>query len=149
MQKRIIYTAPDGRLAVIIPAPAARLDGEADADFMARIAAKDVPAGVAYEVVDAPVIPADRTFRNAWERAGAAVSVSLPKAKGIAHDKRRAARATELRPLDIEATIPAKAAQAEAARQAVRDKYAAMQTAIDGCASADQIKAVIAGIIRE
>lgn len=145
MQKRIIYTAPDGRLAVIIPAPAARLDGEADADFMARIAAKDVPAGIAFEVVDS--VPADRTFRNAWERTGQAIGVNIVKAKLIAHDKRRAARATELRPLDIEVTIPAKAASAESARQAIRDKYATMQSAIDACSSVDQIKAVIAGIL--
>lgn len=149
MQKRIIYTNPGGSVSIIIPAPAARLDGETDADFMARIAEKDVPAGLAFEIVDVDAVPSDRTFRNAWERNGAKVGVNITKAKGIAHSLRRAARASELTPLDIEATIPAKAAQAEAARQAVRDKYAAMQTAIDGCASADQIKAVIAGIIRE
>lgn len=140
MNQRVIYTNADGSVSVIIPAPECGLSIE-------QIAAKDVPAGLAYEVVDASVIPSDRTFRNAWERAGAAVSVSLPKAKGIAHDKRRAARATELRPLDIEVTIPAKAAEAEAARQAIRDKYATMQSAIDACSSVDQIKAVIAGIL--
>lgn len=136
MTQRIIYTAADGSLAVIIPAPECGLSIE-------EIAAKDVPAGLAYEVVDVSAIPSDRQFRNAWEKSGAAVGVNLGKAKGIAHDKRRAKRAAEFAPLDIEVTIPAKAAAAEAARQAVRDKYAAIQTSIDACASVDALKAVI------
>lgn len=136
MNQRIIYTNADGSVSIVTPISESGLSIE-------QIAAKDVPAGLAYEVVDASVIPADRTFRNAWERAGAAVSVSLPKAKGIAHDKRRAKRAAELAPLDIESTIPAKAAAAEAARQAIRDKYATIQTNIDACASVDALKAVI------
>lgn len=59
------------------------------------------------------------------------ITIDMTKAKAICHDKRRAARANEFAPLDIKATIPSEAAQAEAARQAVREKYAAMQVAID------------------
>ena len=32
-----------------------------------EIAAKDVPAGKPYQIVDVADIPSDRTFRNAWE----------------------------------------------------------------------------------
>ena len=42
------------------------------------------------------------------------IRINLDKAKAIAHDKRRAVRAAEFAPLDIEATIPAKADAAEA-----------------------------------
>lgn len=136
MTKRIIYTAADGSLAVIVPAPECGLTIE-------QIAAKDVPAGAAYEIVDVAAIPSDRTFRNAWEASGRSVGVNLGKAKEIAHDKRRVKRAAEFAPLDIESTIPAKAAEAEAARQAIRNKYAAIQTNIDACASVDALKAVI------
>jgi hypothetical protein len=45
--------------------------------------------------------------------------------------------------LDIKATIPSEATAAEAARQAVRDKYATMQTAIDAATTTDAIKAAI------
>ena len=31
-----------------------------------EIAAKDVPAGVPYKIVDVSEIPEDRTFRGAW-----------------------------------------------------------------------------------
>ena len=34
-----------------------------------ELAAKDVPAGRPYKIVDASEVPSDRTFRNAWEYA--------------------------------------------------------------------------------
>lgn len=71
------------------------------------------------------------------------ITINLNKARDIAHDKRRAARSVEFAPLDIKATIPAEAAAAETARQAVRDKYAAMQTAIDAASTVDEIKAAM------
>ena len=57
---RIIYKTPDGGVAVIVPAEECGLTIEA-------IAAKDVPAGTPFKIVDAADIPSDRTFRNAWE----------------------------------------------------------------------------------
>lgn len=71
------------------------------------------------------------------------IVININKAKAIAHDARRAARSAEFAPLDIKATIPSEAAAAEAARQAVRDKYAAMQIAIDAAADVDAIKAAM------
>lgn len=57
---RIIYPTPEGGVAIIIPAPDCELTIE-------EIAAKDVPVGIPYSIVDASDIPEDRTFRNAWE----------------------------------------------------------------------------------
>jgi hypothetical protein len=71
------------------------------------------------------------------------IRINIEKAKNIAHDVRRAKRAEEFAPLDIKATIPAEAKAAEAARQAVRDKYADMQAAIDQAATPDELKAII------
>ena len=71
------------------------------------------------------------------------IIIDLSKAKTIAHDARRAARAAEFAPLDVKATIPSEAAAAESARQAVREKYAVMQTAIDAAADVDAIKAAM------
>jgi hypothetical protein len=59
-EKRIIYKTDEGGVAIIVPAPECGLTIE-------EIAAKDVPAGKQYFIVDADQIPADRTFRNAWE----------------------------------------------------------------------------------
>lgn len=62
MNQRIIYPTDDGGVAVIIPAAECGLSIE-------EIAAKDVPAGKPYKIVDVSDIPADRTFRGAWEYA--------------------------------------------------------------------------------
>lgn len=57
---RIIYPTPEGGVAIIVPAPDCGLTID-------EIAAKDVPAGVPFKIVEADEIPTDRTFRNAWE----------------------------------------------------------------------------------
>ncbi len=57
---RIIYPTDDGGVAVIIPAAECGLSIE-------EIAAKDVPAGKPYKIVEDTDIPSDRTFRDAWE----------------------------------------------------------------------------------
>ena len=59
MTKRIIYPTDDG-VAIIVPAAECDLTIE-------EIAAKDVPAGKPFKIVDVADIPTDRTFRNAWE----------------------------------------------------------------------------------
>ena len=71
------------------------------------------------------------------------ITINIDKAKAIAHDIRRAARAEEFKPLDVKATIPEEAAEAEAARQAVRDKYALMQEKIDQAKTPDELKRTI------
>jgi hypothetical protein len=59
MNKRIIYKNDTGGVAVIIPWLGSGLTVE-------EIAAKDVPAGKPYRIVDAADIPTDRTNRDAW-----------------------------------------------------------------------------------
>lgn len=59
---RIIYPTDEGGVAVIVPAPECGLTIE-------EIAAKDVPAGKPFKIVEDTDIPTDRTFRNAWEYA--------------------------------------------------------------------------------
>jgi hypothetical protein len=71
------------------------------------------------------------------------ITINISKAKTIAHEKRREARSIEFAPLDIKATIPSEATAAEVARQVIRDKYSAMQTAIDAATTSDQIKAAM------
>lgn len=71
------------------------------------------------------------------------ITVNIDKAKVIAHDARRAARAEEFKPLDVKATIPTEAAAAEAARQVVRDKYAAVQVNIDAATDVETLKTIV------
>jgi hypothetical protein len=59
MNSRIIYPTDDGGVAVIVPAPECGLTIE-------EIAAKDVPEGKPFEIVDVADIPSERLFRAAW-----------------------------------------------------------------------------------
>jgi len=58
MEKRIIYKNDDGGVSVIIPADCGLT--------IEQIAAKDVPTGLAYKIVNVADIPADRSEREAW-----------------------------------------------------------------------------------
>jgi hypothetical protein len=74
------------------------------------------------------------------------IRVNMDKAKAIGHETRRKKREEEFAPLDtvIMKQIPGKDAQAaEAARQAIRDKYAAIQADIDTAKTPDEIKAAL------
>ena len=64
MTKRIIYPTDDGGVAILIPTAEYLADHTIE-----ELAAKDVPAGKPYKIVDVADIPTDRTFRNAWEYA--------------------------------------------------------------------------------
>lgn len=73
------------------------------------------------------------------------ITINIDKAKAIGHDMRRAARTEEFKPYDdvIAKQIPGQVDGAEAARQAIRDKYAAIQTSIDAAQTPDEIKAAL------
>jgi hypothetical protein len=73
------------------------------------------------------------------------IKINVDKAKAIGHDMRRAARAEEFKPFDeaIAKQIPGAADGAETERQAIREKYAAIQTQIDAAATPDEIKAAL------
>lgn len=59
MNTRIIYQNDDGGVSIIIPAPNSGLTVE-------EVAAKDVPTGKPYKIVNVSDIPTDRSARNAW-----------------------------------------------------------------------------------
>ena len=62
MTKRIIYPTDNGGVAIVIPAPEAL-----ETMTIEEIAAKDVPEGKPFKIIDTADVPTDRTFRNAWE----------------------------------------------------------------------------------
>jgi hypothetical protein len=134
--KRIIYQSESGGVAVIIPTGSVEL------------ALKDVPAGVPYEIVEEVDIPSDRTFRGAWIMGDCCIEHDLDKCKALGHDLRRIQRNAEFAPFDeiIAKQIPgADATAAEEARQAIREKYALIQDAINIAEDPDTIKLALGG----
>lgn len=76
MKKRIIYSTDKGGVGILIPALEALNIYSID-----EIAKKDVPAGVAYKIIDVADIPEERTFRNAWE-----ANITEPDGVGLGYD---------------------------------------------------------------
>jgi predicted metal-dependent hydrolase len=114
----ITYPQPNGQVAVIIPAdPSLSIE---------EIAAKDVPEGLPYKIVDSLEIEND--YFNAYEfHADNGAEVNIDKAKQIHLDKFRAARAPKLAALDvqylkaIETEDSVKASEIAVKKQELRD----------------------------
>lgn len=115
----ITYPQSNGQVAVIIPAdPSMSIE---------EIAAKDVPGGLPYKIVE-DLSGIDSDYFNAYEfHPEDGAEVNIDKAKAIHLDKWRAARAPKLASLDIaytradEAGDPAKKTEIAAQKQALRD----------------------------
>ena len=85
---KIIYPTATG-VAILT------LTGELSID---EVAAKDVPAGVPYRIVNDEDVPSDRTFRNAWKHD---LTVDFPKAQALTKDRLRAERKPLLEAQDV------------------------------------------------
>ena len=59
MDSRIVYQSAGQPVAVLVPCECGLT--------LEQIGSKDVPIGVPFWIVDVSTIPADRTFRNAWD----------------------------------------------------------------------------------
>ena len=121
-----------------------------------QIAAKDVPDGYKYEIIDRDKI--DGYFAGIGSTAfllkeavtsydfDTKVSTfDLAKAKKVAHRKRKNRRYSEFAPYDatIAKAIPGTADAAEVSRVGIRSTYATMQTEIDACSTVDEIYAIL------
>ena len=138
--KRIVYTNAEGNLSIVIPAPNTGLT-------IQQVAQQSVPAGVTYEIVEVDLIPIDRTFRTAWEHHPVdKVTIDVTKAKEHTHKLRRNKRAEEFKPFDdiIMKQIPGTDVNAaEVSRANIRTKYATLQTQINDCVTAPELKTII------
>ena len=144
--KCIVYQRPGEPAARLFPSPSAQRVGESEADFFARIAAKDVPAGLAFKIMDSddPIF-ADRTFRDAWTFDGSKIGHDMPKARAIHMERLREARDAALARLDVEALRAverddrAELARIAARKQALRDLPATIN--LESAATPEALKA--------
>lgn len=126
MNERIIYTDPTaGNVCVVTPT------GEVSID---EVAAKVVPAGVTWQIVDASNIPADRAFRNAWTLSGSQITEDWAKSVEITKERLREERKPLFEAADIQAMRDIEATGAvrpetAALKQSLRDVTALADTA--------------------
>ena len=60
MTKFIVFKEDDGSISIIKPIEGCGLT-------LGEIAAKDVPSGKKYKIIEATDVPTDRYFRSAWD----------------------------------------------------------------------------------
>lgn len=99
MDKRIIYPTLEGGVAVILPVEGAINSATGEPFTVAEIAAKDVPAGTPFLIIDAADVPQDRTYRAVWS-----ADFSVPHGVGMGADSWFAANPP---PPDPEPAAPA------------------------------------------
>lgn len=123
---------------------------ETEEDFVARIAARDVPENATdIGVVDVEEIPGDRTYRGAWNPD---LSIDMDTARTIHRDAMREVRAPLLAALDVsyvraDEAGDAAAKQAVAAqKQALRDVTA--DRAIDAAQTAAELKTIWPDVLK-
>ena len=76
-------------------------------------------------------------------RGNRVIKVNLDKAKAIAQDMRRAKRDEAFKPLDVQATVPYLAVEAEAKRAVIRQDDAIIQTMIDGAKDIQELSVLV------
>ena len=129
---KVLIKNSDGSVGILHPITDCGLTIE-------QIIAKDIPKGVAYEIVDDSVIPTDRTFRNAWRHD---LEVDIAKAQEITKNRLRVERQPLLETLDVEVmrnmSDPVKLAEIEAQKQVFRD----ITKVVDTLTTVEELKAV-------
>ena len=102
--KRIVFINPDTNILNVVSPVYQSIEQGFYADeeeLLAACVERNVPAGVAYRIIEASVVPTHRLFRNAWSDDGNDVVVDMAEARGIHMDDIRIDRDKALLELDI------------------------------------------------
>ncbi len=152
--KKIIYTRPDGGISIVTPVINTRgePEGFTEEDALSRALAKLPKDAINPQIVEPQVIPADRTFRNAWSHGGDRVIHDMPKCREIKRDQLRALRKPKMEALDVdymradEKGDAALKTQIAAQKQALRDATA--NPAIAAAATPEELKAIMPDVLK-
>ena len=96
-------------------------------------------------------VPADRTFRGAWQFSGNAVDIDMTAARDIHRDNLRAERAPKLQALDVDYMMALEDGDTAAqqaivgVKQVLRDVTA--DPRIDAAATPDELKALTLDVL--
>ncbi len=144
----------DGKLCVVHAAPKDHIERMlgplTDAEYKQHILDRSIPEGAAnVSEVKESDIPSDREYREAWARKGKKpIHHDMVKARGVHVDKIRQVRAERFPDLDKQWMLAAarhdtkKADEVEAERQRLRDLPQTVLTAVNKCATINELKAL-------
>ena len=126
---KIIYQTATG-VAILTPT------GELSVE---DTAAKDVPAGVAYTIVNDEDVPSDRTFRNAWN---ADLTVDFVKAQALTKERLRSDRKPLLEAQDVLFQRALETGKDATAIVVEKQRLRDVTKLVDGATTLDQLKGV-------
>jgi hypothetical protein len=128
---KIIYPTETG-VAIIHPT------GELSIE---EVAAKDMPAGVPYRIVNDDEVPSDRTFRNAWKDEGG-IKVDMGKAKDLTKNRLRAERKPLLEAQDVAFQRALESGADTSAIVSEKQRLRDVTKQVDALTSLDELKAL-------
>lgn len=136
---RIIFTDESGGVRIMSQSTSWK-------GTMQELAAKHVPRGTTYQILDDTDIPADRTYRNAWREGKKAINVDMPAARGIFLDNVRILRNAKLVELDTEVIKAVEKGESTTAlateKQRLRDLPDTLSKELEKCETVEDFKAV-------
>jgi len=142
MDKRIVFTTPDGSCGIEIPS------GEITMETLtAKVQARKDITNI--RQITTAELPVDRLFRSAWDDSNPEnfIGTNLIKAQAIAHRMRRADRETKLSPLDKEFAFVSTSASRKTAINIERNKIltdnTTVQTGIDAANDEAELRTVL------
>ena len=151
MTKRIVYTRLDGGVSIVCPAPEYVAQFATEADAIAAIRAKDVPADATNVYVgDLTDLPVSRRFRNCWrytEAMPSKINVDVPLARGqrlqeVREERNKRLLASDGEYLKLqEQGTPAQQESSKVYRQKLRDLPAVESPRIDACGTPEALVA--------
>lgn len=149
MSKIIVVKNLDGSCLLINPSAEALQTMSVE-----EVAAKDVPKGLPYRIVDRDKIPKDRTFRNAWtdDLPTDTVDIDLNKARVIHLESLRRLRNEKLKESDVafmkalESGDIVEQDRLKLVRQALRDLPKTLDLTV--ATTAEELKVLIPDILK-
>ena len=116
---KILYTNAEGTVCVVTQVNKNKT--------LEELAAKVVPEGISYEIIEDSAVPNDRSFRDAWKQNSKTIETDMTKAREVHKQKIRYSRELLLMELDVEfqkaleTDDAAKKTEVIAKKQALRD----------------------------
>jgi len=142
--RKIIFTRPDGGLSVVHPVR--NTLGETlttDAEIEQRAFAKLPADAINAQFVDATLVPADRTFRNAWRQNGPTVQIDLPACREITRERIEQQRRMKIRDCLEREALGENVATEKASIRAINAR-----ALVDAAQTPEELKTVMPDILK-
>lgn len=142
--RKIIYTKPDGGVAVVHPVRNTypKLEELTDAEVEQRAWSGLSPEATDAQWIEADQVPTDRTFRNAWKAGVGGIEHDMVKCREMTKERLRADRAPLLSAQDVAFQRALETNSSTAAIVAEKQRLRDVTKMVTDSLSLDELKAL-------